>query len=152
MNRKIGAGIGIRRLHLRKDRLCPHQIPARTGQGFGEIGDRIVVERFPSNQVERNLQRRDIIFGNGWSASQRALGDVEALISMLLLRNGSRVIDRDQNRRGFGVLGKNSRTSARYFSVRGTTMRRARTSLLSSARRTSAGARSLNETPARSRS
>ena len=52
----------------------------------------------------------------------------------------------------FGFCGKRPRSSVRYLSARGTTTRIARTSLASSARRVSAGARLRNVTLARPRS
>ena len=52
----------------------------------------------------------------------------------------------------FGFCRKKPRSSARYFSARGTTIRSARTSLASSARRVSAGVRLRNDTLARPRS
>src|SRR5215472_4137788 len=104
MNGKIGASVSIRRLELSEDRGFCQDVSASAGNGLSESGNHIVVQTLLANQVERNLQRGHIIFRNGRRSAQRALRNVEALVSTLLLGNCPRVLDRDQDRRSLRIL------------------------------------------------
>src|SRR5262245_20935854 len=104
MNGKIGASVCIGRLELRENWQFGQKVSASTRYSLREARNHIVVETLLSNEVEGNLQCGHIVCGDGRRSAQRALRNVEALVGALLFGDRPRVLDRNQDRGGLGVL------------------------------------------------
>lgn len=127
-----------------------HKIPSRAQECLREAGDQVAVEFLVGDEIERNPQCRRIVLRNRWGAAQRALWHIETFMARCVSVMAPADSIGISTGVAFAFCGKSPRTSVRYFSVGGITIRMALTSFDSSARRASAGARFLNATFCRS--